>query len=67
MLNSISLKHKLQKHPFHLVDPSPWPFLGSIFAFSCAISAVLYFHTFKLGKILLCINFLLILIIMFVW
>ena len=32
------------KHPYHLVDPSPWPFLGSISAFVMAIGAVLYMH-----------------------
>nr|YP_011017684.1 cytochrome c oxidase subunit 3 [Dasysiphonia japonica]WQF69507.1 cytochrome c oxidase subunit 3 [Dasysiphonia japonica] len=58
---------KLQKHPFHLVDPSPWPFTASIFAFSCAISAVLYFHTFILGKNLLILSFISLFFIMFVW
>ena len=28
------------KHPYHLVDPSPWPFIGSISAFIMAIGAV---------------------------
>ncbi|MEE2995503.1 MAG: cytochrome c oxidase subunit 3, partial [Pseudomonadota bacterium] len=32
------------KHPYHLVDPSPWPFIGSISAFVMAIGAVLYMH-----------------------
>ena len=32
------------KHPYHLVDPSPWPFIGSISAFIMAIGAVLYMH-----------------------
>ena len=32
------------KHPCHLVDPSPWPFFGSISAFVMAIGAVLYMH-----------------------
>ncbi len=67
MLETTTLKKKLQKHPFHLVDPSPWPFLGSIFAFSCAISAILYFHIFNMGKFLLIINFFLVFSIMFVW
>lgn len=66
MNNLLSLK-KMQKHPFHLVDPSPWPFFASFFAFSCAISAVLYFHTFNLGRNLLAINFSFLFIIMFVW
>ena len=32
------------KHPYHLVDPSPWPFIGSMSAFVMAIGAVLYMH-----------------------
>ena len=32
------------KHPYHLVDPSPWPFIGSMSSFIMAIGAVLYMH-----------------------
>ena len=32
------------KHPYHLVDPSPWPFIGSISAMVLAVGAVLYMH-----------------------
>ena len=28
-----------QKHPYHLVDPSPWPALGAIGAFLLAMGA----------------------------
>lgn len=58
---------KFQKHPFHLVDPSPWPFIASISAFLCTLSAVLYFHTFYLGKNFLFLSFLFIFFTMFVW
>jgi cytochrome c oxidase subunit 3 len=30
-----------QKHPYHLVDPSPWPLAGAISAFVLAIGAIL--------------------------
>ena len=30
----------LQKHPFHLVDPSPWPFLSSFAVLTTTISLV---------------------------
>jgi len=33
-----------RNHDYHLVDPSPWPFLGSMGAFALAIGAVAYFH-----------------------
>ena len=31
-------------HPYHLVDPSPWPYLGSIGALLVTVGSVLYFH-----------------------
>ena len=33
-----------KKHDYHLVNPSPWPFVGSFSAFILAVGAVLYFH-----------------------
>jgi len=32
------------KHPFHLVDPSPWPFVGALSALVLTIGAVLAMH-----------------------
>ncbi|MCL4161848.1 UNVERIFIED_CONTAM: hypothetical protein GTU68_026587, partial [Idotea baltica] len=31
-------------HDYHLVDPSPWPFVGSVSALALALGAVGYFH-----------------------
>ena len=33
-----------KKHDYHLVNQSPWPFVGSLSAFILAVGAVLYFH-----------------------
>ncbi len=33
-----------QKHDYHLVNPSPWPVVGSASAFIAAIGAVMWFH-----------------------
>ena len=33
-----------KNHDYHLVDPSPWPFVGSISAFILAIGAVFWMH-----------------------
>ena len=38
-----------QKHPYHLVDPSPWPALGAIGAFLLAMGAALGMHPDMLG------------------
>lgn len=34
------MNHNIKRHPFHLVDPSPWPFLGSISALAVTLGAV---------------------------
>ena len=36
--------HAKPNHDYHLVNPSPWPFVGSISAFVMAIGAILWFH-----------------------
>ncbi len=33
-----------RKHPYHLVDPSPWPLLGAFAGGLTAVGAVLYMH-----------------------
>ena len=33
-----------KQHPYHLVDPSPWPLLGSISAFVLALGAISFMH-----------------------
>ncbi len=42
-----------KRHPFHLVDPSPWPLLGSFSAFTLTIGATLFFHGYYKGEIIL--------------
>ena len=38
-----------QKHPYHLVDPSPWPAIGAIGAFLLAMGAAIGMHPDMLG------------------
>ena len=54
-------------HPFHLVDPSPWPFVGSFSALGLTIGSVMYFHNYQNGELLMIFSFLMILLTMFVW
>ena len=53
------------KHPYHLVDPSPWPILGAISAGALAAGAVLFMH--NEGPWLMIVGFLFVLACMFVW
>ncbi|MCC7049034.1 MAG: cytochrome c oxidase subunit 3, partial [Alphaproteobacteria bacterium] len=42
--------HAAPKHPYHLVDPSPWPAVGAASAGTMFMGAVLYMHPDMLGK-----------------
>jgi cytochrome c oxidase subunit III len=53
------------KHQYHLVDPSPWPLVGSISAGLLAVGAVLYMHNH--GPLLMIIGFLAVLGMMAMW
>ena len=32
------------KHPYHLVEASPWPAVGAAAAFTAAVGGVMYMH-----------------------
>lgn len=40
---------KTSLHPYHIVDPSPWPLVVSLGAFFIVLGLVLYRHSFTLG------------------
>lgn len=63
----ITISSVYQRHPFHLVDYSPWPFIASLAAFSLTASGVVYMHGFKQGELSLFISFFFLLCVMFVW
>ena len=54
------------KHPYHLVDPSPWPFVGGVSALAMFGGAVLWIHGFT-GPYISLAGFLGLLFTMFVW
>jgi len=54
-------------HPFHLVDPSPWPFFGSLAIFVLAGGTVLMLQEYTYGLPLAFCGLGLILITMFAW
>jgi hypothetical protein len=56
-----------QKHPYHLVDPSPWPLIGSISAFTITSSGVLWFHGYENGGVSFILGFLLLLLTFYTW
>nr|YP_009178786.1 cytochrome c oxidase subunit 3 [Peronospora tabacina]ALJ78424.1 cytochrome c oxidase subunit 3 [Peronospora tabacina]ALJ78471.1 cytochrome c oxidase subunit 3 [Peronospora tabacina] len=56
-----------QKHPYHLVDPSPWPFIISFGLFFLTFGSAMYFHNYIGSNILTLIGFLLIILTMYTW
>jgi cytochrome c oxidase subunit 3 len=56
-----------QVHGFHLVDPSPWPIVASVAAFSAATGGVMWFHLYSGGGFLLSIGLIMIIFVMSVW
>jgi len=53
------------KHPYHLVDPSPWPAVGAVSAFIMAVGALLYMH--EGPKWVLPLGFVMVLATMALW
>ncbi|NBO19446.1 MAG: cytochrome c oxidase subunit 3 [Proteobacteria bacterium] len=59
--------HSHQTHPYHLVNPSPWPALGSASLFMGTLGAAMFMHQHKGGALLLALGFALVLYTMYVW
>jgi cytochrome c oxidase subunit 3 len=54
-------------HPYHLVNPSPWPALAAFSLFTSAIGGAMYMHQKPGGGLILLVGFSLVLYTMFVW
>ena len=55
-----------QSHPYHLVEPSPWPLTGSMVLFILTLSSVAQWHGYETKKISI-IGIILLLITMGLW
>ena len=55
------------RHPFHLVDPSPWPLFASIGAFAATSGGVMWFHGYSGGGLLQLSGMATIIYCMYVW
>ncbi len=61
----MSAGHDQPNHPYHLVDPSPWPFMGAVSGGVLAVGMVLFMH--DVTGWLLPVGVLLVLATMFLW
>lgn len=57
----------IQRHPFHLVDQSPWPFLVSLSVLSLATGFVMYMHCYQFGAYLFLFGFISVIFVASVW
>jgi len=62
-----SAKILTYKHPFHLVNVSPWPFFASLSVFALTIGLVLIFHRFQIGEITIFFGLCSLSVIMLCW
>ncbi len=56
-----------QTHPYHLVNPSPWPALASLALLLLTLGMAMYMHEYTLGAFIAAAGFALVLYTMYVW
>jgi hypothetical protein len=61
------VRAKFQAHPFHLVEPSPWPLVASFALLTLTVSGVMTMHGYAFGGSLAIIGFLSVLGTMIFW
>ncbi len=49
---------QIQRHPYHLVDQSPWPLTASLGCLSLTTGGVMYMHGYSGGVLTLTVGFL---------
>ena len=58
---------QIQRHPYHLVDQSPWPLTGALGCLFLTVGGVMYMHGYSGGGLTLSLGFMVILSTMYVW
>lgn len=67
VLSSIYASDAYPKHGYHLVTPSPWPFLGGLSALTTTTGAVAYMHQYSIGFYALLTGQVMLWFVMFAW
>merc|ERR1712174_66990 len=60
-------KYLVTKHSWHSVDPSPWPLVTALGAFTITFSLVLIMHSYKYGDQLIICGFLILFYSIYMW
>jgi len=58
---------KTQKHPYHLVDPSPWPLVASFGCFFLTFGFVMFFHGYIGSSLMMFTGLATVLYVMYTW
>lgn len=66
-LNTTLAVKRTTKHPFHIVDVSPWPLLTSFSAFSLLLGLTLYVHQYLFGFRLFIVGLLTTIVVTGLW
>ena len=61
------MSNSKQSHPYHLVEPSPWPLLGSISALILAVGAIMFMHKINFGEWVFGLGGFFVILTMFGW
>ena len=56
-----------QAHPYHLVEPSPWPLAGAISGLVIAVGAIMFMHKINFGTWVFGLGGFLVIATMFGW
>jgi cytochrome c oxidase subunit 3 len=56
-----------KNHDYHLVNPSPWPFVGAMSAFVLAIGLITWMHHYSVGPLVFGVGLLGVLYTMMMW
>lgn len=59
--------HHGKGHDYHLVDPSPWPFVGSIAGLVLASGLVMLMHDYAVGPYVFAAGIAMVLFTMYAW
>lgn len=66
-MQQLNLSFSREHHAFHLVDPSPWPFLTSIAALNFTSGMIIYMNNFRSGFFYAFLGLAFLLFFMYCW
>lgn len=63
----LTITKNTQKHPYHLVDPSPWPLIAAMGCLFLTFGLVMFFHGYVGWSLMVTTGFVTVFYVMYVW